>query len=169
MEEQIQKQNEKGASKIWVVVVIVVLVIAGFAFAFMGKKSSPVDTTDTTAENTTTPPGDTTGVTPPVDTKKTVYKSGTYTTTGNYTSPGGAESIKVTVTLVNDVITDATVVSNAFRPNSIQFQGQFISGFKQLVIGKNIDEVQLDKVAGSSLTPKGFNDAIIKIKAQAKA
>lgn len=174
MEEQNQQKanSQKGSSKVWIAVVVVVLAIAGLAFAFVGKKSSPVDTTNTPEDNNTTtlPPTDTTGVTPPpVDTKKTVYKNGTYTTTGNYTSPGGAESIKVTVTLVNDKITDATVVSNAFRPNSVQFQGMFISGFKTLVVGKNIDEVQLDKVAGSSLTPKGFNDALSKIKIEARA
>ena len=69
----------------------------------------------------------------------------------------------------NDVITDATVISNATRPNSVIFQGKFISGFKTLVVGKNIDEVHLDKVSGSSLTPGGFNDALAKIKLEAKA
>jgi uncharacterized protein with FMN-binding domain len=97
------------------------------------------------------------------------YKDGTYTATGNYTSPGGAESIEVTVTLADGVITDASVVSDAFRPESKMMQGQFISGFKAQVVGKKITDVKLTKVSGSSLTPKGWNDAIAKIQAQAQA
>jgi hypothetical protein len=41
--------------------------------------------------------------------------------------------------------------------------------YKQYVVGKKIDEVQLTKVSGSSLTPQGFNDALAKIKAEAKS
>jgi hypothetical protein len=74
----------------------------------------------------------------------------------------------VALILKNDVIVEATVVPLATRPVSVKMQGQFISGFKTLVIGKKLDEVVLDKVSGSSLTPKGWNDAVAKIQAQAK-
>jgi hypothetical protein len=37
-----------------------------------------------------------------------------------------------------------------------------------MVVGKNIDEVNLGKVSGSSLTPIGFNNAIEDIRSQAK-
>ncbi|HVU06704.1 MAG TPA: hypothetical protein VHC46_09805 [Thermodesulfobacteriota bacterium] len=97
------------------------------------------------------------------------YKDGTYSARGTYQSPGGLESVDVTLVLKNDVITDASVVSNATIPQSIMFQGKFISGFKALVVGKNIDTVKLDKVSGSSLTPKGFNSAVTEIKAEAAA
>ena len=97
------------------------------------------------------------------------YKDGQYDVVGDYVSPGGAEQIEVKVTLKGDVITDAEVVSKAERPMSKQFQQTFIDNYKPLVIGKKISEVNLDKVSGSSLTPKGFNDAITKIKAEAKS
>ncbi len=99
---------------------------------------------------------------------KNEYKDGTYTAEGKYVSPGGDESIDVTLTLKNDIVTESQVESNATRPMSVKYQGFFIEGYKALVIGKNIDEVVLDKVSGSSLTPKGFNDAVEKIKAEAK-
>jgi len=35
------------------------------------------------------------------------------------------------------------------------------------VIGKSIDDIRLDKMAGSSLTTKGFNAALEKIKIEA--
>jgi len=97
------------------------------------------------------------------------YKNGTYTKTGNYVSPGGPEQIEVTVVLADGVIKDATVVSKATLDGSKMFQAKFIEGFKEQVIGKSIDSVMLDKVSGSSLTPKGFNDALDQVKAQAKS
>lgn len=97
------------------------------------------------------------------------YKNGVYIAEGNYISPGGDEQIVVKLTLNEGVIKDSQVESKAFRPNSKKFQGIFIENYKQFVIGKNIDEIKLDKVSGSSLTPKGFNDALEKIKGQAKS
>ena len=97
------------------------------------------------------------------------YKDGTYTAEGDYTSPGGPEQINVTLTLQNNIVTDATVVPEAQRSMSVHFQGLFTANFKPLVIGQNLNAVHLDAVSGSSLTPKGFNDAIAKIKVQAQA
>jgi len=97
------------------------------------------------------------------------YKDGTYTETGNYITPGGRETIKVTVTLANDIITDASVTGDATSGESKEYQSDFIGGFKKLVVGKDIDEVSLSRVAGSSLTSNGFNTALKLIKADAQA
>jgi uncharacterized protein with FMN-binding domain len=96
------------------------------------------------------------------------YKDGTYTVMGDYTSPGGEEQIEVTVTLANNQVTSAEVTPQATRPMSQKFQGIFKDNFKEFVMGKNISEIQLDAVSGSSLTPKGFNNALEKIKAEAQ-
>ncbi len=95
------------------------------------------------------------------------YKDGTYTAVGDYTNPAGAEKIDVTLTIKDDVIVDANVVSTTTHPTSKLMQAKFISGYKPLVIGKKIDDVVLTKVSGSSLTPVGFNNAVAKIKVQA--
>lgn len=97
------------------------------------------------------------------------YKNGVYTAEGDYKSPAGPEQIKVSLTLQDGIITEAEVTPEATLPKSQYFQGQFASGYKEMVIGKKINEVQLDKVAGSSLTPKGFNDAVTKIMKQAQS
>lgn len=96
------------------------------------------------------------------------YEDGTYTVKGDYTSPGGEEQIEVTVTLQNNVITASEVTPLATRPMSQKFQGIFKDNFKEYVMGKNIDEIQLDAISGSSLTPKGFNNALEKIKTEAQ-
>jgi uncharacterized protein with FMN-binding domain len=98
-----------------------------------------------------------------------VYKDGTYTATGSYSSPGGQEQITLTVTLAGDKITATDAQTQAATPTSRQFQNEFINNYKPLVIGKNISSLKLTKVAGSSLTSKGFNDALSKIKTQAQS
>ncbi len=160
-------QRESSGNKGIIAGIIVALLIAGGVFAVM-KSSKEDDQTATTSTDTTSsiPTDTSTGGTPAVVTSQ--YKDGTYSAVGNYQSPGGAETIQVTLVLKDDIITDATVISDATRPISVTMQGQFIAGFKQQVIGKNISEVSLTKVSGSSLTPKGFNDAVAKIKVQAE-
>ncbi|MES2213430.1 MAG: calcium-binding protein [Patescibacteria group bacterium] len=112
---------------------------------------------------TTTDSGDTTVVT------SGQFKDGSYSATGAYISPAGPETIKINVTLQGGVITAATVTPQAVVRESQEFQTKFTSGFKQYVIGKKITDVQLTKVSGSSLTPRGWNDAISKIEIQAQA
>lgn len=97
------------------------------------------------------------------------YADGTFSATGTYSSPGGQESVEVSLTLKDGVVTDATYKGNAGFGRSKQFQEQFGAGYKQMVVGKSIDSLSLDVVNGSSLTPKGFMDAVQKITAQAKA
>lgn len=97
------------------------------------------------------------------------YKDGVYTQVGNYTSPGGPEEIDVKLTLKNGVVVQSEVTPKATRPFSVKWQGVFAENYKALVVGKNIKELNLGKVAGSSLTPKGFNDAVEKIKAESKS
>ncbi len=105
----------------------------------------------------------------PQETISTKYKNGTYTVVGEYVSPGGPEQVEITLVIEDDKVLNASGVSKATLPTSINFQGQFLGGFKDVILGKNIDEIKVDKVAGSSLTPKGFHDALEKIKLEAQS
>lgn len=96
------------------------------------------------------------------------YKDGTYTAVGDYTSPGGAEQLGVTLTIANGVVTSSEVEVKATRPISKTRQTDFKDNYKAQVEGKSIDEIVLTKVSGSSLSPKGFNDAVEKIKQEAQ-
>lgn len=120
---------------------------------------------------TTTPPQKTVVVPTPTPTPvaASIYTDGTYSATGSYNSPGGQDQIAVTVTLSNDVVTDVSVVPKAGDRTSARYQAMFVSGYKQYVVGKDITSVHLDRVSGSSLTGIGFNAAIARIEAQAKA
>lgn len=95
------------------------------------------------------------------------YKNGTYKETGNYQSPSGASSVQVKVTLVNSVVTKVTVTPDATDPTSKAYQDAFVGGVSAEVVGKKLNDLAVSKVAGSSLTSLGFNDAISKIKSDA--
>lgn len=99
------------------------------------------------------------------------YTDGDYEATADYQSPRGTETIDVAVTLKGDVITDVTVTSKSIDPPAevIRFQGEFEDGIAAVVEGKNIDELDVHRVGGSSLTSSGFNEAIHQIKVKAKA
>lgn len=147
-----------------VVLLVVILAVAGVVYASNNEKKEVAreqQVPENVAVRNETDANETTETT-------NTYQDGTYSVVGEYQSPGGSESIDVTLTLQDGIITDANVISNAERPTSVKMQGQFISGYQAEVIGKNIDDVQLDVVSGSSLTPKGFNDAVEKIKQQAQ-
>lgn len=97
------------------------------------------------------------------------YADGTYTASGSYQTPETVETISVTLTLDNDVITEVNVIGDPQARETQQYQGQFIGGISDVVVGKNIDEISVSRVAGSSLTSGGFNEAIQAIKAEAAA
>lgn len=97
----------------------------------------------------------------------TEYENGTYTATGHYTSPAGAEEISVTLSLDDGVITAVEVEPHATAANSVVNQRAFASGISQVVVGKAIDDVKVSKVSGSSLTSTGFNEALDEIKQKA--
>ena len=66
-----------------------------------------------------------------------------------------------------DRITDVQVTANATDPTSLDYQERFADAVPDVVVGRPIDEVHVSRLAGSSGTPDGFNEAIEKIKDQA--
>lgn len=97
------------------------------------------------------------------------FADGTYTASGDYQAPSGTETVDVTVTLAGNTITAVEVVGHATDPQAMLMQKSFAGGIAAVVVGKSLDELQVDKVGGSSLTSGGFNKAIDEIKADAAA
>ncbi len=98
-----------------------------------------------------------------------VYADGTYEATGQYATPESVETVDVTLTIAGDTVTDVTVSGDPQAAESRRYQSEFIGGIKDAVVGKNIDEISVSKVAGSSLTSGGFMNALETIKSEAKA
>jgi uncharacterized protein with FMN-binding domain len=96
------------------------------------------------------------------------YKDGTYSADGNYISPNGTETVGVELTLSGGTVSDVNITQHPSNPNTRKFQGEFAGGIKAQIVGKKLDELNVSKVAGSSLTSGGFNQAVEKIKAEAQ-
>lgn len=142
-----------------IVIGVVVLALIGFAVMKFGNNTAPA---------TNTAPNDQIQPTVTVEVmKKSKYSDGTYEAVGNYISPAQREEIDITLTLKDNVVTDATFVGKATHEKSKAMQALFSEGFKEQVVGKPIDSIALTVVNGSSLTPKGFMDALQKIKKEA--
>lgn len=126
-----------------------------------GTDESGTDgTADDTTDDDTTDDGAATGST---------YADGTYEATGGYTSPGGPETVAVSLTLADGVVTAVEVTPEATNATSRQYQTQFASGIADEVVGVAIDDLDVTTVSGSSLTSGGFMDAVAQISADAAA
>lgn len=150
------------------VVVVILLVAAAAAVIAINDNGQTSSTSDSGTAQTSTTETSGAGTNNATNTSGN-YKDGTYSATGNYRTPGGQESIEVKLTLADGVITDASVTQNASGGEAEEYQSMFVSGYKSEVVGKKIDEVNVSRVAGSSLTPSGFNAALDEIKSDAKA
>lgn len=95
------------------------------------------------------------------------YADGTYTADGSYQTPETVEQIAVTLTLEDGTVTDVEVTGDPQARETEQYQGEFIGGIAEEVVGVAIDELDVSRVAGSSLTSGGFNSAVDDIKSQA--
>lgn len=172
MEEQ-ANQNKGNSSKVGLAIIgLIVIAFIGIV-AYQSQQgqtqtanpqSNPAVTSAAQTETNTT-----TETAPSETAEAGAYKDGTYTAVGNYTSPGGQEELGVTLTVDNGVVTASEVEVKATRPISKERQTDFANNYESLVVGKSIDEISLSKVSGSSLSPKGFNDAVEKIKTQAQS
>ena len=112
---------------------------------------------------------DTTGSDSSASTSSAEYADGTYTADGSYQTPETVETISVTLALADGVVTEVEVTGDPQAPETEQFQGQFIDGIGEEVVGVAIDDIEVSRVAGSSLTSGGFNEAIEDIREQAAA
>ncbi len=93
---------------------------------------------------------------------------GTYRASGGYQSPNGPETIEVSITLTDGVVEAVEVIPGATNSTSKRYQGDFAGGIGAEVVGKSLDEANVTRVAGSSLTSGGFDEALQTIRHDAK-
>jgi uncharacterized protein with FMN-binding domain len=141
-----------------ILVIVLVGIVASVAITVQTNNDRTMNQSQAT-NNTSTP----------TTTDTSAYKDGTYSATGSYLTPGGRESIELTVTIANGVITTTQLKENASDRDAEEYQAAFAGSYQELVVGKKVGEVSLSRVAGSSLTSNGFNEALRQIKQDAKA
>ncbi|WP_251445281.1 MULTISPECIES: FMN-binding protein [unclassified Microbacterium] len=97
------------------------------------------------------------------------YKDGTYTADGSYQTPETVEKITVSITIAGDTVTAVKVTGDPQASETEHYQSQFIGGISAQVVGKKLDEISVSRVSGSSLTSKGFTQALATIRTEAKS
>lgn len=97
------------------------------------------------------------------------FTDGTYEAEGGYQSPNGPETVVVSLTITDGVVTEAVVTPQATNATSTRYQGQFAGGIAEEIVGVPLSELDVSRVAGSSLTGGGFNKALAQIRTQAQA
>jgi uncharacterized protein with FMN-binding domain len=164
---------EKNSHRKLLATVISLVVIAGFViFADHAKATVSVATNTATQQSTpATAPSTTTTTTTPVTTSSSSsgFKDGTFSATSSYYVPNSNESIGVSLTLKDGVITNASIQNSQGDRTSAAYQQSFTDSYKSYVIGKKISSLQLGSVGGASDTTQGFDDAVSQIASQAQA
>jgi uncharacterized protein with FMN-binding domain len=142
---------------------------AGVAGAFALSGCTATTSAEPRAGTTTNPEAPTPAASASADSAGTAstYADGTYTAEGSYATPESVETIVVTVTLQDDIITSVDVSGDPQKRESEEYQSRFIGGIADVVVGQDIDQISVSRVAGSSLTSGGFNQAIDTIKSEA--
>jgi uncharacterized protein with FMN-binding domain len=93
------------------------------------------------------------------------YRDGQYTATGWYGSLPSHHD--VTLTVRDDTVTGVEITTPAENPTSLEYQQRFAAALPDAVIGRDIDTLQIDRLAGASGCSEGFMDALAQIKAAA--
>lgn len=147
-------------------------VVIGGALLLASQGEENANTPNDESSETSNIAQDTSTQNPPVEDNQQEleisYADGEYTATGTYTSPAGEEEVIVTLTLENEIVTAVRVSPQATNPISVKMQGDFSTGISDVIVGKNIDEIEYPgNVNGSSLTGNGFVEAVESIKTEA--
>lgn len=91
------------------------------------------------------------------ETAAQVIADGTYTDQVEYHSPGGQDTIEISLTVEKDIVKAVSIKSIKADGTSIRFINGVNDALPDLVIGKKISELNLPKqISGSSLTTTAF-------------
>ncbi|MBG6216679.1 uncharacterized protein with FMN-binding domain [Arthrobacter sp. CAN_A6] len=166
------RQGSPGRAVLTALAAVSLLGAAGCAGSSDAAQDAPEagEGTATTAPAAAEPSaaaGGTAAATPGNAASDQKYEDGTYTQVGTYVSPGGPEEIGITLTLEGDAVTGAEAEPMPSNPTTEMYQGRFASGIQEEIAGKKLDDLEVDKVAGSSLSSGGFSEAVEKIKSEA--
>lgn len=81
----------------------------------------------------------------------------------SYMSPAGSETIKVSLTTKDGVITSVTATPLATNPISLKLQTAFAGDVSKNAVGKAIKGLKVDTVSGASLTTAAFNEFLASV------
>lgn len=87
------------------------------------------------------------------------YRDGTFSVNGEY-GPVGEDTIDVHLRLATGKVADVSVVGHPFTTISKNHQDAFAKAISGKVVGKPLEGLKVDTVAGASWTTEAFNAAL---------
>lgn len=141
------------------IITILVAVVLGVGFTlFQSNKTASVSEPTPITQTTPTP------------TNVVVnFKDGTYNADATYRTPVMSKyKINIALQVTGGVVTNSTVTyaDGAEKdPNAKHFE----EAYKAEVVGKKLNDINLSRVGGASLTTGAFNQALTVIKTQAQS
>ena len=142
------------------IVAIIIILIAGITFTLMRPDQTPEKISNQTTTERTEEENSATQV---------AYKDGTYTAKVTYPTPKrDIYSLDVTLVFVNNVVIDSSIVYSQGAEGDKNVE-RFEGAYRTKILGVSIDEINLSRVGGASLTTNAFNEAFAIIKADAKS
>jgi len=100
------------------------------------------------------------------DTDDTVYRDGDYSATGWYGSLPSHHD--VTLSIEGDTVTAVEISTPAEDSTSLGYQQRFAAALPEAIVGRGVDDLAVDRIAGSSGCSEGFMDALAQITEQAR-
>lgn len=155
------------------IVVVVLLAVAAAGVSVLTKSTPDTVATSTVTSSSsmtvqTSNPA-TSSTSTPTMSMGAACKDGTYTANAPYLTPGGRDSLSVTLAVANNIVTSVSISQNPTSGDSERYQSAFERSYKTSVVGKDINSIDLSRVSGASLTSNGFNSALDTIKNNARA
>lgn len=153
-------QIKKSTLFLGVAVLAGLVAAVKFLMPSKGGDTNPMQAAGDMKPNTTAKP-----VAPASETPGAVKS---VTTKTSYKNPSGQDEVGFTLSVdAMGTIVDAKTDILATNDISKKRQAAFAEGFPAAVKGKKLSELSsIDKVGGSSLTTKSFNDALATLKSQ---
>lgn len=93
------------------------------------------------------------------------YRDGKYTARGWYGSLPSHHD--VTLTIENGIVTDVDITTPAEDEVSLGYQQRFADALPGEIVGKLLDDLRVDRLAGSSGCSEGFMNALADIREDA--
>lgn len=148
---------------------VISAVVASGVYVFLFKNGQPPKSTDSAGS-----PAPATSDALPQDTSTTSssnYKSGVYSASATYEVPKSSNIIQVELVLNNDIVESVSTTHklNSADSKSAVYLDDFDAAITGQVVGKKINDLNLSRVGGASLTTDGFNAALSDIVKQASS
>lgn len=145
---------------------IILIVVVAVGFALSRPKDTTTEPVVTTTENSE-PAVESADIVSTDsmenETKEISIADGTHETTVFYSTPAKDEyRLDVSLTTEDGVITDANIVYSQGAEEDPNPQ-RFDKAYKEVVIGQELEGLELSRVGGASLTTTAFNEALTKI------